>query len=131
MVKENPQKALDALILEGTKDEYPEEFWSKLIKYLPEDASPQLRRDFLYCINRLPKHVIIELGNALGQFLKDKLKSTIEFDDVLGWSVYDYIVEGILSGGENAFKSSIYDVDPGGKIVESSRRTLDHTISSP
>ncbi|MDE2760608.1 MAG: SIR2 family protein [Paracoccaceae bacterium] len=130
LVQANPQKALDSLIFEGTKDEYPEEFWSKLIKYLPEDVSLQLRRDFLQSLKKLPKHVIIEFRFDLSKFLEDKLKSSIEFDDVLGWAVYDHIVEGILSGGKDVVKSGIIDdVDSRGN--EQSRRTLDHALNGP
>ena len=131
LVREDPQKALDALMYEGKKGYYPQAFWSNLITLLPEDIPLKLRRDFLHSIKNLPKDETIKLKSALGQFLEDKLKSTIEFDDKLGWSLYDHIVEGILSGGEDAFKSGMGDVTIGGKIVESSRRTLDHALNGP
>lgn len=131
LVKEHPQKALDALMFEGKKGNFPQLFWSDLISYLPMDISPQLRRDFLHSIKKLPKYEIVKLKGALGQFLEDKLKLSIEFDNELGWSVYDHIVEGILSGGENALKSRMGGVVSGGIIIKSSRRTLDHALNSP
>jgi hypothetical protein len=131
LVKANPRKALSALTNAGKAGDYPEDFWSVMIKELPADIKPRLRRVFLNRLARLPYAVIAELRYTLGQWLKQNLVAVLDFDDDLGWTVYDYIVDGIVSGGADATKSGMGEVSQAGKVIERSRRTLIHAINSP
>lgn len=131
LVKAKPGKALSALTVAGKAGEYPQAFWSSMINDLPEDISPRLRRVFLHRLARLPQSVIAELRHTLGRWLEQKLVAVLEFDDGLGWSVYDHIVDGILSGGADAAESGLGEVRQGGEIVERSRRTAGHAINGP
>ncbi|WDG77768.1 SIR2 family protein [Pseudomonas chlororaphis] len=131
LVKANPRKALSALTIAGRADDYPEEFWSSMINELPADITPRLRRVFLNRVARLPHAVIAELHHTLGRWLQQNLVAVIEFDQNLGWAVYDHIVDGILSGGADALKSGPGEVRQAGKVIQQSRRTLSHAINGP
>jgi len=131
LVKANPRKALSALTIAGRANDYPGAFWSSMINELPKDIAPRLRRAFLNRVARLPHSVIAELRHALGRWLEQNLGETLEFDDDLGWAVYDHIVDGILSVGTDAAKSGLGEVRQGGKVIQRSRRTFGHAINGP
>ena len=131
LVKVNPRKALSALTIAGRADDYPQAFWSTMISELPADITPRLRRVFLNRVARLPYGVIAELRHALGRWLEQNLVAVLEFDGALGWAVYDHIIDGILSGGEDAGNSSLGEIRHGGKAIRRSRRTFDHAINGP
>lgn len=131
LVKANPRKALSALTIAGKAGDYPEAFWSAMINELPADITPRLRRVFLNRVAKLPHSVITEQRHALGRWLEKNLVVVLEFDDDLGWLVFDHIVDGILSGGADAANSSISVIYQGGKIIQRSRRTFDHAINGP
>ena len=131
LVKANPHKALSALTVAGKTDDYPQEFWTALINELPKDISPRLRRVFLHRLSRLPLAVIIELRHTLGRWLKQNIVAVLEFDDELGWAVFDRIVDAIMSGGADAAENSCGDVRQGGEVIKRSRRTYDHAINGP
>ncbi|MGE6164844.1 SIR2 family protein [Aeromonas rivipollensis] len=131
LVKANPRKALSALTIAGKADDYPEVFWSAMINELPADITPRLRRVFLNRLVRLPQTVIAKLHHTLGQWLEKNLVMLLEFDDALGWTVYDHIADGILNGGADVMKSGLGDVSRGGKIIQQSRRTFNHAINGP
>lgn len=131
LVKANPRKALSALTIAGKAGDYPEAFWSSMINELPADIAPKLRRVFVNRVARLPHVVIAGLRHTLGRWLEQNLVAVLEFDDDLGWEVYDHIVDGILSGGPDATKSGIGEVHQGGKVIQRSRRTFGHAINGP
>lgn len=131
LVKANPRKALSALTVAGKADDYPEAFWSSMINELSADITPRLRRVFLNRVARLPHAVIAELRHTLGRWIEKNLVAILEFDDDLGWAVYDHIVDGILSGGADAANSGLGEVRQGGKVIQRSRRTFDHAINGP
>jgi hypothetical protein len=131
LVKTNPRKALSALTLAGKCGKYPKDFWSSLIDDLPEGVPVRLMRVFLHRLSRLPYEVVVELRHTLGRWLEQNLVSVLDFDEDLGWAVYDHIVEGILSGGVDASKIGLGEILRAGEVVEQSRRTYSHAINSP
>ncbi|BAN48482.1 SIR2 family protein [Metapseudomonas resinovorans] len=131
LVKANPRKALSALTIAGKADDYPEAFWSSMINELPAGITPRLRRAFLNRVARLPHTVIAKLRHTLGRWLEQNLVAILEFDEALGWAVYDHIVDGILSGGADAAKSGLGEVRQGGKVTQQSRRTFSHANNGP
>ncbi|MFS8149735.1 SIR2 family protein [Vreelandella titanicae] len=131
LVKSNPRKALSALTVAGRNGDYPQAFWSPMINELPEDISPRLRRVFLHKLTRLPSAVIAQLGHTLGRWLETNLVATLEFDNKLGWAVFDHVVESILSGGAVAAESALGETRVRGELVERSRRTYGHAINGP
>lgn len=131
LVKINPRKALSALTIAGKAGDYPEAFWSSMINELPANIPPRLRRVFLNRLARLPHAVIAELRHTVSRWLEQNLATVLEFDDDLGWAVYDHIVDGILNSGADAAKSALGEVSQGGKVIQRSRRTFDHAINGP
>lgn len=131
LVKAKPRKALSALTIAGKAGEYPQAFWSSMVDEFPVDMNPRLRRVFLNRVARLPHAVIVELRHTLGRWLEKNLVAVLEFDDDLGWAVYDHIVDGILSGGADAGKSGLGEISQGGKVIQRSRRTFDHARNGP
>lgn len=131
LVKANSRKALSALTVAGKSGDYPHVFWSSMINELPGDISPRLRRVFLHRLTQLPDAVITKLRHTLGRWLEINLAAILEFDDKLGWAVFDRVVDGILSGGADAAKSGLGEISVGGKVVERSRRTYGHAINGP
>lgn len=131
LVKANPRKALSALTVAGRAGDYPQAFWSALINELPKDVAPRLRRVFLHRLTRLPHAIVVELRHTLGRWLEQHLVAVLEFDDDLGWAVFDHIVDGIQSGGEKAVESGLGEVRQGRKVIERSRRTYRHAINGP
>lgn len=131
LVKAKPRKALSALTIAGKAGDYPEAFWSAMIDEIPADITPRLKRVFLNRIARLPYAIVVELRHTLGQWLKQSFVAILEFDDDLGWAVYDHIVDGILSGGVDATRSGLGEVHQGGKGIQRSRRTFGHAIYGP
>lgn len=131
LVKINPRKALSALTLSGKSGEYPKELWSSMINDLPEDATSRLKRVFLCRLIQLPLDIIAELGHTLGRWLEQNIVAILEFDEELGWTLFDSTVDGILSGGANATRSGIGEVLQRGKVQIQSRRTYGHAINGP
>ncbi|MDW5416713.1 SIR2 family protein [Iodobacter sp. CM08] len=131
LVKDYPRKALSALTVAGKAGNYPEALWSSMINDLPVDISPRLRRAFLHRVARLPYSVIAELCNTLGRWLEQNLVTILQFNDDLGWAVYDHIVDGIFSGGENVAQSALGETKYTGNIIQRSRRTVDHALNGP
>jgi len=131
LVKTNPRKALSALTIAGKAGDYPAVLWLSMVSELPAGVRPRLRRVFLARIARLPHTLVAELSHGFARWLKKSLVSVLEFDDELGWAVYDHIVDGILSGGAGAVKSGLGDIFLAGKVIPRSRRTFDHAINSP
>jgi len=131
LVKANPRKALSALTVAAKGGDYPQAFWSSMINELPEGVSPRLRRIFLHRLTRLPHSVVANMRHALGRWLETNLVAILEFDDKLGWAVFDHVVDGILSGGADAAESGLGEMSIRGEVVERSRRTYGHAINGP
>ncbi|WP_026287139.1 SIR2 family protein [Gilvimarinus chinensis] len=128
LVKAKPQRALSALTLAGKSGNYPYGFWTSFIQNLPDNCPIRLQRVFLHRLSRLPFSVVIELRDDLSRWLDNNFISVLELDEGLGWSVYDHIVDGILSGGAEATTSGIGASNIGDEVVERSRRTHDHAL---
>ncbi|MCC4310394.1 SIR2 family protein [Alcanivorax marinus] len=131
LVKANPRKALSALTIAGRAGEYPEAFWSAMINELPLDITPRLRKVFLKRVACLPDAVIIKIRHTLGRWLEQNLVAVLEFDNGLGWAIYDHIVDGILNGEVNVTGSCLGEIHQGRKVIQQSRRTLGHAVNGP
>lgn len=131
LVKANPRKALSALTIKGKAGDYPNEFWSSMIKDLPTDVTPRLKRVFLNRIARLPNVVIVELRHTLSYWLEQNFVKTLKFDAGLSWTVYEHVVEGILSGGTDSTKGALRDIRQTGELILPSRRTFGHALNGP
>jgi hypothetical protein len=131
LVKVNPRKALSALTIAGRAGDYPEGFWSALIEDLPEDIPRRLRRVFLCRLARLPCTFVVDLRHTLSRWIEQNLAATLAFDEALGWAIYDHLVDCVLGQLSDPADSGLGEVRRNGKIIQQSRRTLDHAINSP
>jgi len=131
LVKARPSKALSALSIAAKHNDYPEIFWSALINDMPDDIPPRLRRVFLHRLALLPHEVVQELRHTLGRWVEKNLVGILEFDNDLGWSVFDHVVDGIVNGGSEAAESGLGEMRQGGEIIQKSRRTYGHAINGP
>ena len=131
LVKANPRKALSALSIASRNADYPEGFWTALINDIPVDISSRLRGVFLHRLTRLPRKVVQELRHTLGRWIEKNFSDILEFDEDLGWAVFDHIVDSIVQGGEETAESGLGEVRRGGEVVQRSRRTYDHAINGP
>lgn len=131
LVKLNPRKALLALVLARKNNEFPEYLWDSMIEVLPSEVSPRVRWVFLNQILCLPNNIIVKLRYTLGRWIEKNINIILEFDESLAWMVFDRIVEGITSGGEETTRSALGDVRIAGHVVQRSRRTYNHAINSP
>lgn len=131
LVKANPRKALAALTVAARQGDYPQAFWTDLITETPEDISPRLKRVILNRLARLPHIVIVEIRHTICRWLEQNLADLLEFDDVLGWLVFDHVVDGVNSGGVDATESGIGEMRSGGEVALQSRRTYSHAFAGP
>ena len=131
LVKENPRRALAALSLETRKGRFPEFAWQALIDEFPNEASTRLYIVFLIGLTRMPHTLIVELRHSLGAWLERSLGEILELNANLGWKVFDHLLNGILSGGQEAVASGIVDYFQGGQAIKRSRRTIDHAFNGP
>lgn len=131
LVKTRPRKALLSLGMAARQGDFPASLWSDLINEMPEDISPRLKRVFLCRLTRLPHSTIAELRHTICRWLEQNLTNALEIDEELGWSVFDHVVDGIHSGGQGAAESGIREIRAGRKVVQPSRRTLDHALNGP
>lgn len=131
LVKVNPRKALSALSVEARLGEHPQLFWSAMLDNLPDDIAPRLRRVFLHRLSRLPHTTIIGLRHTVCRWLEHNMTKLIEFDDELAWTVFDHVVDSVVSGGKTATESGIGEISRGGEVKPQSRRTYQHAINGP
>lgn len=132
LVKANPRKALASLSLSAKNSgEYPQELWSTLIRNWPAETKPGLFRLFLHRLGGLPQETIRELRFSVGWWLNERLLSAYTFDKGLAWKTFDHLVAGLISEDGSATGSGIGEMRRGGKVIERSRRTIDHAINAP
>ena len=131
LVKVEPRKALLALILESRRERFPEFAWSAMIEGFPKDASFKLVWAFHKGLTRMPNNFIVTLRHSIGQWLVENLKVVVELDADLGWKMYDYFVDGILSGAEEAVASPADRSYPGDDVSRQPPRTYTRAINGP
>ncbi|KQN76361.1 hypothetical protein ASF04_25530 [Duganella sp. Leaf61] len=131
LVKENPRKALAALVSAGRKGTYPTALWCALIEELPSDISPRFRRLFLNRIAKLPYSITTTLAQTLGYWLKGNLVDILVLEMALGWAVYDHLIDSLLSAQKDAIKATAGDGAPIDEDVHSFNRTLDRRAAGP
>lgn len=131
LVKSQPSKALEALLLSASKGDYPQDLWETLIKDWPEDTAPQLFCRFLRGLGQLPENIIQNIRHTIVGWIRYRFQSAYQIDKDLSWSVFDYLVYVLVMGGYEAAVSSIEEVLERGEVYQNSRRTYEHTINGP
>lgn len=132
LVKSDPRRAVAALTYKGKRGEFPETFWSSLIKDWPKGTSARLTKLMLHRVTQLPKTTLRELRYTIGDWLRQKLKSFLELDSDLAWELFDQCVSAFVEdiSGDSTV-SGLGETRVGGEIVNRSRRTYGHAINGP
>ncbi len=130
LIRHRPRKALAALTAVGRHGDYPAAFWSEMIREMP-DNDPRLMRVVLHWLRRVPQDTLQEMRFDLGSWLNKNIEGILRLDADLAWSVYDHIVENILSGGADATRSGYGDPLLSDGQNPNARRTLDHALNGP
>ena len=131
LVKSHPRRALAALTAEARKGSYPSDYWSDLMNEFPRDISSRLFSVFLKRLVRLPYVSVAELRYTASNWLLKNLNQAVNFDNNLGWRVYDHFFDGILTSGGRATASGIRQSTQEGKVAPESPSTYFYAVNGP
>lgn len=131
LVKHRPRKALAALSYSARLGKYPTGLWSELITNWPDECRPRLKRVFLLRLSRLPGNAVRSLAHDVGRWGREAFPGIYKDDEPLAWRVYDHFLSGLKTEDGVGSRSSIGVMRVAGRLVERSRRTIDHAINSP
>ena len=131
LVKRHPRKALAALTHSARLGEYPKALWSELMSNWPDACSARLNRVYLLRLSRLPAHAVRDLAHDVGRWGRDSFPSVYRDNHSLAWTVYDNFVSGLATEGGSGSRSGLGETRLAGRVIGSSRRTIDHAINGP
>ncbi|CDZ32762.1 Similarities in N-terminal with unknown protein [Neorhizobium galegae bv. officinalis] len=131
VVAARPSFALAALAFEARHQRYPVGHWRQLLSKWPKEASERANRLCGLRLARLPRQVQFELRAYLASWIRDHFTgiATSHPDDF--YRVWDDVFAALQESGDDATFSGLGEVTVGGKIVQRSRRTLNHAINGP
>lgn len=130
LVKNDPSKALSALLIAARHDDYPIEFWDTIVSHWPNSAPTDETKKLYESISKLPPELVFEVRWTIGDWLKEQFPKFAENDKALAFSILDDLIEKFLSIGPMATESSLGESIVGGNIVRS-RKTFEHATSGP
>ena len=111
--------------------EFPAGLWGDAISNWPQGAAAKANVLFHERMRRLPPETIVQVRHEVGRWLEDPWVLLAEENESYALELFDDLVSGLLSGGEQGTDSGLGEVYIGGGPVEKSRRTLDHAINGP
>jgi SIR2-like domain len=130
LVSNEPCRALAALTSAAATGEYPVDLWKTLIADWPDSTNAADHSLFHAALKHLPASVIVDLRHYVGPWMQDKLPLVAASDQPSALSIFDALLDGLLTGGDAASESDLIDTAVADGTVEASRRTLDHAINS-
>ncbi len=131
LVKNQPSRAIAALGAASRAGEFPAVLWDDAISNWPEGAAPKANLLFYERMRRLPSETVVQVRHGIGRWLEGPWVLLAEENEGYALKLFDDLVSGLLSGGEQGTHSGIGEMYIGGGPVEKSRRTLDHAINGP
>ena len=131
LVKNKPFRAIAALGAASRRGEFPASLWGDAISHWPQTTSSKVKLLLCERMRRLPHGVIVQVRYEVGRWLENTWIVLAQENETYALQLFDDLVSGLLSGGEQGTDSRLGDVFVGGVPVEKSRRTLDHAISGP
>ncbi|MEO1775650.1 MAG: hypothetical protein AAFS07_11935 [Pseudomonadota bacterium] len=131
LVRDHPGRALAVLGWAARRGEYPEESWGALVREWPDDAPARATRLFCERMRRLPVEVISANAHTVSSWIKARLPVIAGDDEAFALEVFDDLIDGLVAAGPEANKSGRGETSVGGRIIERSRRTIDHAINAP
>lgn len=130
-LEERPARAIAALTYAGRRGEFPKELWRSALQNWPESVSDRLTRLFAERLARLPQELILELRFDLFGWAEKNLPSIAKSDLGGAMQILDALLDKLFENAAEATESGLGPMSIGGKMIESSRRTLSHAINSP
>ena len=131
LIKNQPSRAIAALGAASRNGEYPARLWGDAIGNWPQSAAVRANLLFYERMRRLPPETIVQVRYEVGRWLEGPWVLLVEENESYAIKLFDDLVFGLLSGGEQGTDSGLGEVYIGGGPVEKSRRTLDHAINGP
>lgn len=131
LIQKDIQHALGLLLKEVKLGNLHEDFWEQLFENTPESATLNEKLQIAQAIIILPQSIIFICRFSLTRWINEKLVNTCISNQGLFWQVWDYVFNSLNTIGPDATKSSIGEVKRGGKVINLSRKTLDHALNSP
>ena len=131
LVKHQPFRAISALGAASRRGGVPTGLWGDAIGHWPQNTPPKLNRLFCERMRRLTPEVIVQVRYEIGRWLEDGWVALVEEDEGYALKLFDELVSGLLSAGEDGTESGLGGISIGGVQIERSRRTIDHAINSP
>lgn len=131
LVKERPFRALSALSLEARNGRYPARFWQSALTEWPDETSERLRCLFANRLARLPDEIVFELRDYLPQWFRTHFPRLAKdrYGEYL--PLWDLVIDHFFALGPEATISGIGEISVGGKPINRSRRTCEHSINGP
>ena len=131
LIKNQPSRAIAALGAASRGGEFPTGLWGDAISNWPQGASAKTNLLFRERMRRLPTETIVQVRHEVGRWLEGPWVLLAEENESYALKLFDDLVSGLLSGGEQGTDSALGEVYIGGGPVERSRRTVDHAINGP
>ncbi|KJF94106.1 SIR2 family protein [Photobacterium angustum] len=131
LVKQEPRKALAALLYLAKKGEYPVTHWRKILQDWPEVNNPKTNHALLNRLGLLPKDTLAEISHSFSSWFDKFFVMMLKVDEEALWLAFDKFIDAIWQSEEDVAKSSRVDTTVGGRSLNLSRRTYGHAINSP
>jgi len=131
LVKERPLRALSALSFQARKAHYPTRLWRSALSDWPDDTSDRLRWLFANRLIRLPPRVVFDLRYNIPRWFKTSFQKIDKTKYQTHLPLWDALVDYFFVLGPEGNESSRGDASVGGRPLNRSRRTYDHSIASP
>ena len=131
LVRSQPARALSALAHSGRQGEHPSDLWEALVREWPDAAPPRATRLFCERLRQLPANVVHENVHTISRWMEEKLPAIAAIDEAQAFAVFDDLLARLLSGGPEIADSGIGKISQGGRVIQRSRRTIDHAINAP
>lgn len=128
LVEKRPGRALAALNFQAKQSKYPLIGWRQLLTAWPKGASSRATGLAAKRMTLLPADTIIELRYYLPQWLQDNANKLMP---AVFYELWDVIFSALQGGGIEAVISGIGEVTVGGRVIQKSRKTLNHAINAP
>lgn len=131
IVINDPDKATRLLVSELDEGRERKKYWQQLFANFPKDASFGNCKALALATLTLPDNLILACGNDLCRWVQTSLPQVLSSKRELFWEVWDYVFQTLSDFGEEATRSAIGEIRRAGRIVSTSRKTLDHALNSP
>lgn len=130
VVERSARKALLALSFHARRHEdYPLRLWKTLLTHWPQTTPRRVLRLAMARISQLPDAAISGCLVYITQWFR-KYVDAEGIPEALALRLLDRLLDVVNAGGPDAVRSGIGEITQGGRVIERSRRTVDHAINS-